>query len=68
MLAVLFGCGIFGLIFGLISTIFWIWMIVDCALNPALTGTDKIVWILVIIFLHFVGALIYYLVGRRRAL
>jgi hypothetical protein len=41
-------------------------MIVDCATSRSLTGTDKVVWLLVIIFLHFVGALIYYLVGRNR--
>jgi hypothetical protein len=62
------GCGIFGAILGLVATVFWIWMIVDCAVSPQLTGTEKIVWLLVIIFLHFIGALIYYLVGRKRAL
>jgi Phospholipase_D-nuclease N-terminal len=68
MLAVFISCGVFGAILGLIATVFWFWMIVDCALNPALIGTDKIVWILVVIFLHFIGALIYYLFGRRRVL
>jgi len=34
-------------------------MVVDCAINePA--GNDKIVWLLVIILLHFIGALIYF--------
>jgi hypothetical protein len=62
------GCGFFGVILALATSVFWIWMVVDCALNPSLTGTDKVVWIIVIIFLHFIGALIYYLVGRKRAL
>jgi hypothetical protein len=62
------GCGVFGAILGVIATVFWIWMIVDCVVSPQLTGTDKIVWLLVIIFLHIIGALIYYLVGRKRAL
>lgn len=68
MSAVFVGCGVLGVILFLATSLFWIWMVVDCALNPALTGTDKVVWILVIIFLHFIGALIYYLVGRRRPL
>jgi hypothetical protein len=69
-MSVAFGglCGVFGVILALAATVFWIWMIVDCAVNPALTGTDKVVWILVIFFLHFIGAVIYYLVGRKRAL
>ena len=62
------GCGVFGAILGLVTTVFWIWMIVDCVVSPQLTGTDKIVWLLVIIFLHIIGALIYYFVGRKRAL
>jgi phosphotransferase system glucose/maltose/N-acetylglucosamine-specific IIC component len=53
-------------IFGLLATIFWIWMIVDCATNePSISGNnDKIVWILVIVLTHFVGALIYFLIRR----
>jgi Phospholipase_D-nuclease N-terminal len=60
------GCGLIGVLLALVTTVFWIWMIVDCATSRSLTGTDKVVWLLVIIFLHFVGALIYYLVGRNR--
>ncbi|MGD0017367.1 MAG: PLDc N-terminal domain-containing protein [Verrucomicrobiia bacterium] len=42
---------------------FWIWMVVDCAINePA--GNDKVVWLLVIILLHFLGALIYFFARR----
>lgn len=61
------GCGLVGVALVVLAFAFWIWMIVDCASNPMLAGSDKIVWLLVIIFLHFVGALIYYLVGKRRA-
>jgi hypothetical protein len=68
MSIVAFGCGLIGVLLALLSTVFWIWMIVDCATSQSLTGTDKVVWLLVIIFLHFVGALIYYLVGRKQAL
>jgi hypothetical protein len=37
---------------------FWIWMLVDCAVKER-EGADKIVWMLVILFANFVGALIY---------
>ena len=52
---------------GILLTIFWIWMLVDCLMNPALEGTEKLVWVLVIIFLHALGALIYYFVVKNKA-
>jgi len=61
------GCGLIGLVLVALSFAFWIWMLVDCLTNNSLRGTDKLVWLLVIFFLHFVGALIYYFVGKQRA-
>jgi hypothetical protein len=58
----------FSLFLGLIGisgTILWIWMIIDCATKEP-QGTDKVVWILVILLTHFVGALIYLLVRRPK--
>ena len=49
---------------GLALTVFWIWMLVDCATKEPSAGNEKIVWILVIIFTHWLGALIYFLVRR----
>jgi len=45
---------------------FWIWMLIDAITNKGLESTEKIVWVLVIIFLHALGALIYFLVGRPK--
>ena len=65
--------GILGLLFvlfwialGLLACVFWIWMLIDAITNGGLNGTEKIVWVLVIIFLHFLGALIYFFVGRSK--
>lgn len=55
-------------VFGLFVTIFWIWMLVDCARNPRLRGGAKVVWLLVVFFLHWIGALIYFFAGRSRTL
>lgn len=44
--------------------VFWIWMIVDCATKEPSEGNDKIIWILVVIFLGWIGALIYFLARR----
>ena len=43
---------------------FWLWMLIDCATKEPSTGNDKLIWILVIIFAHWVGALIYFIVRR----
>jgi len=49
---------------GLALMVFWIWMLVDCATKEPSQGNDKIVWILVIVFMNWLGALIYYLARR----
>lgn len=49
-----------------VASAFWIWMIIDCATNDELKGNDKIVWILIVIFAHLLGALIYCFVARPR--
>jgi len=42
----------------------WIWMLVDCLSNEPSEGNDKLVWMLVIVLLSWLGALIYYFVRR----
>ena len=51
----------------LISFIFWVWMLIDCIQNRALSEGEKIGWTPVIVFTHALGALIYLLVGRKKA-
>ena len=50
-------------ILGILATLFWIWMLID-VLTSAMEGTEKILWFLVVFFLHFLGALIYFFVRR----
>jgi hypothetical protein len=50
---------------GILGTIFWIWMLVDCLTNEPNEGNDKVIWVLVIIFTHFIGALIYFFVRKN---
>jgi hypothetical protein len=54
---------------GILGTIFWFWMLIDCATNEPSQGNDKLVWIVIILFTHFVGAGIYFFFRRpqRRA-
>ena len=50
-------------IVALLLSIFWIWMLIDALVYEPTVG-EKLLWFLVIFFLHIVGALIYYLVRR----
>lgn len=65
------GGGVFGCFFCLLGPLlfaFWIWMLVDCIQHEP-SGTEKIVWILIIIFTGVIGAAIYFFVrrGKNRA-
>ena len=51
-------------ILGIAASIFWVWMLIDALTNQP-TTSDKLLWFLVIFFLHLLGAVIYYYVGRR---
>lgn len=48
----------------------WIWALVDALGRPDSTweeiGHSKLVWIIVLIFLGFVGGLVYFLTARRQ--
>lgn len=48
-----------------IPFIFWIWAFVDIIKNE-FTGNNKIVWLLVIIFVPVLGFILYFLIGREQ--
>lgn len=41
---------------------FWVWMIVDCVKRTYRNDVEKIVWILVIVFGSWIGAVVYFFV------
>ena len=74
MANVILGPGIGILIFILVMSIiglviflfiFWILMIIDAATRKFKNDTDKVVWILIIVFLQIIGAIIYYFVIKK---
>lgn len=52
------------LFIGILGSIFWLWMLIDCAVNEPSQNNDKIVWIILILFLHVLGALLYFFIRR----
>ena len=61
----LFFIVIFVVAISLLSTAFWIWMTVDCIMNKRLSDMQKALWVVLILFTHFIGALIYFFAGRQ---
>jgi hypothetical protein len=45
---------------------FWIWMLISAVQNKGLTEGEKIAWVLVIVFVHWLGALLYFFVGHPK--
>jgi len=45
----------------LIGLLFWIWMIYECATRERNT-TERILWLLLVVFAPVLGSLIYFLV------
>ena len=53
---------------GLLGTAFWLWMLIDCAINEPNGGNDKLIWVLIILFLQVLGAALYLLARRPQRL
>lgn len=51
-----------------IASIFWVWMLVDCAMHESEKGNQRVIWVLVILFTHLLGALLYAFVRRPKRL
>jgi len=65
--------GIFGLLFMLVTAVigiacfaFWLWMLIHAITNKGLADTEKIIWVLVVIFLPFLGSILYFFIGRPK--
>jgi hypothetical protein len=57
MVAVVGGIGILG-------TLFWLWTVVDCVCRESPEGNTKLGWLIVIVFTHLIGALLYFFIRR----
>jgi hypothetical protein len=67
--------GVVGLLFLLISAAigiacfaFWLWMLIHAIKNKGLSDGERIVWVLVVVFLPFLGSILYFFIGRSKAL
>jgi hypothetical protein len=49
---------------GVLGTAFWIWMLIDCATKEPSEGNERLVWVIIVVLTHFIGAAIYFFVRR----
>jgi hypothetical protein len=52
----------------LLFMVFWIWMLIDAVQNKGLGDGEKVGWVLAIVFLHFIGSLLYFFIGHPKRL
>ena len=57
------------LILALVAAAFWVFTVVDCAVQPASRhrGVSKPTWILIVVLLPVLGGILWLIVGRVRA-
>ncbi|MEO0079622.1 MAG: PLD nuclease N-terminal domain-containing protein [candidate division WOR-3 bacterium] len=49
---------------GVAAAVLWIWMLVEVLTRESDEGNNRLIWTLVIVFTHWLGALIYLIVRR----
>jgi hypothetical protein len=52
---------------GFAFTAFWIWMLVDCAIEINARKKKYIIWFVAIAITHCIGAFVYFVLARKKA-
>ena len=52
---------------GIVTSVFWILMLVNCIKRDFKKSEEKTIWILIIIFAGVVGAIVYYFVVKKNS-
>lgn len=56
--------GAIGTVVLILLGLFWLWMLIDALMRQRFQ--EKLVWVLVLIFLNILGAILYYFIEYRR--
>jgi hypothetical protein len=51
---------------GALLIVFWIWMLIECAIYESNEGNTKETWLLILFVGNWIGALLYLFVRRPR--
>jgi hypothetical protein len=54
---------------GFLALVFWVFSIVDCAVQPATRhrGVSKAVWIAIVVLIPVLGGILWFTIGRFRS-
>ena len=52
---------------GIGCIVFWLWSLIHALTNNGLSGSEKVAWVLVILFIQLIGSIIYFFVARPKA-
>ena len=66
-MVLLFLLGLAGAVLVIFLIVFWILMLIDAIQRKFKNDSDKIVWIIVLVFLQLLGAIIYYFIVKKNA-
>jgi hypothetical protein len=62
-----FGLGFFFIILGVLYIVLWLYCIVNAATRTDFDTTQRLIWILVLLFLHGLGPILYLILAGRKA-
>jgi len=56
------------LVLGLLAVLFWVYSVIDCAVQPPLRhrGVRKPAWIVIVLLIPVIGGVLWFVVGRAR--
>nr|CBH39505.1 hypothetical membrane protein [uncultured archaeon] len=55
-------------VLGILGLILVIWAIIDIVKQERFTDLEKLIWVLIVIFFNIIGVIVYYFVGRAKAI
>lgn len=58
--------GLFGLAFAVAALVIWVWSLVHAIGNKVLTDGERIMWVLLIVLVPFLGVILYFFMGRPK--
>ena len=61
----LVGTGLIFLVLGLLYLVLWFYCIINAATRPDFDTTQRLIWILVLLFLHGIGPILYLIIARK---
>ena len=51
----------------IIGSVFWIAMLVDCLKKSFKESNEKLIWVIIIVFLNIIGAILYWSVIKKKS-